>query len=302
MKHLFLASILTLTLLGCGDSQKNSEEELLDKELNEDFNEENKTKAISDSLIQTLNSIPSPIETAFQIQENGGEYHKSFLNLSSNQEGYNTATIQALNLGIYSADLAYINIYKSNDVIEYLTVVSKISQDLGIGKFFDMQAMGQLVKHDDNLDSLLQMTTDNFEMINKHLQEQEQSHLSVLMLTGGWLEGLHLINSVYIDKQSEQLRERIGEQKIVLNQLINLVKYFKDKNPTIDKLYTHLLELNTIFNQIKIERVESDEVEYITDDGLRIAVPKSSSKIIITDEQIKRIITLVHSTRTFITE
>ena len=302
MRHLFIGSILALTLLGCGESQSTSEDEQLDQELNEDLEDNNQSQAISDSLIQTLNSIPSPIETAYQIQENGGEYNKSFLNPTSNQENYNTTTVQALNLGIYSADLAYINIYKSNDVIEYLTVVSRISQDLGIGKFFDLQSMSQLVKHDDNLDSLLQMTTDNFEMINKHLQEQEQSHLSVLMLTGGWLEGLHLINSVYLENPSEQLRERIGEQKIVLSQLINLVKYFKDKNSIINDLYTQLLELNTVFNQIKIERIESNEVEYIFEDSLRIAVPKSSSKIIITDDQIKKIIRLVNSTRTFITE
>ena len=251
MRHLFIGSILALTLLGCGESHSTFEGEQLDLELNEDLEDNNQSQAISDSLIQTLNSIPSPIETAYQIQENGGEYNKSFLNPTSNQESYNTTTIQALNLGIYSADLAYINIYKSNDVIEYLTVVSRISQDLGIGKFFDLQSMSQLVKHDDNLDSLLQMTTDNFEMINKHLQEQEQSHLSVLMLTGGWLEGLHLINSVYLENPSEQLRERIGEQKIVLSQLINLVKYFKDKNSIINDLYTQLLELNTVFNQIK---------------------------------------------------
>ena len=302
MRHLFIGSILALTLLGCGESQSTSEDEQLDQELNEDLEDNNQSQAISDSLIQTLNSIPSPIETAYQIQENGGEYNKSFLNPTSNQENYNTTTVQALNLGIYSADLAYINIYKSNDVIEYLTVVSRISQDLGIGKFFDLQSMSQLVKHDDNLDSLLQMTTDNFEMINKHLQEQEQSHLSVLMLTGGWLEGLPLINSVYLEKPSGQLRERIGEQKIVLSQLINLVKYFKDKNSTINNLYSQLLELNTVFNQIKIERIESNEVDYIFEDGLRIAVPKSSSKIIITDDQITQIVTLVNSTRTFITE
>ena len=162
--------------------------------------------------------------------------------------------------------------------------------------------MSQLVKHDDNLDSLLQLTTDNFEMINKHLQEQEQSHLSVLMLTGGWLEGLHLINSVYKEKPSEQLKERIGEQKIVLDQLVSLLGHFKDKNPTITDLFNKLSELNAIFLEVKIERIESNEVEYIFEDGLRIAVPKSTSKIIITDEQISQIISLVNSTRNFITE
>ena len=302
MKDLFIGTVLALTLLGCGDSQTTSQDEDLDKELNDTVENETKSQAISDSLIQTLNSIPSPIETAFQIQENGGEYNKTFLNSVANQENYNTTTVQALNLGIYSADLAYINIYKSNDVIEYLTVVSRISQDLGIGKYFDLQSMSQLVKYDDNLDSLLQMTTDNFEMINKHLQEEEQSHLSVLMLTGGWLEGLHLINSVYMKKPSESLKERIGEQKIVLSQLVSLVKHFKDKNATINNLYSKLEVLSEIFSEIKIERTESNEVEYIFEDGLRIAVPKSSSKIIISDNQINQIITLVTSTRSFITE
>lgn len=302
MKHLFIGSILALSLLSCGDSKPTTQEDDLEKELNESVEEEENTQAISDSLIQTLNSIPSPIETAFQIQENGGDYNKTFLNSAGNQENYETTTVQALNLGIYSADLAYINIYKSQDVIEYLTVVSKISQDLGIGKFFDLQSMSQLVKHDDNLDSLLQLTTDNFEMINKHLQEQEQSHLSVLMLTGGWLEGLHLINSVYKEKPSEQLKERIGEQKIVLDQLVSLLGHFKDKNPTITDLFNKISELNAIFLEVKIERIESNEVEYIFEDGLRIAVPKSTSKIIITDEQISQIISLVNSTRSFITE
>jgi hypothetical protein len=302
MRHLFIGSILALTLLSCGDTKPTAMDDELDKELSSSMEEGTNDQAISDSLIQTLNSIPSPIETAFQIQENGGDYNKSFLNSVENQENYSTTPVQALNLGIYSADLAYINIYKSNDVIEYLTAVSRISQDLGIGKFFDLQSMSQLVKHDDNLDSLLQVTTDNFEMINKHLQQQEQSHLSVLMLTGGWLEGLHLINSVYLEKPSEALKERIGEQKIVLSQLVSLVSHFKEKDPIIKELYIKLEELNNLFEEVRIERTESDEVEIVIIDGLRMAVPKSTSQIIISDEQINQIIALVNSTRSFITE
>lgn len=303
MRHLFIGSILAFGLLSCGDKTPTTNGiDELDKELNSSIEEENNNESISDSLIQTLNSIPSPIETAFQIQENGGDYNKSFLNSVENQENYSTTSVQALNLGIYSADLAYINIYKSNDVIEYLTAVSRISQDLGIGKFFDLQSMSQLVKHDDNLDSLLQVTTDNFEMINKHLQEQEQSHLSVLMLTGGWLEGLHLINSVYLEKPSTPLKERIGEQKIVLTQLVNLVHHFEGKDQTISELYSKLVELNAVFEKVEIQRIESDEVEIVFVDGLRMAVPKSTSKIIISEDQINEIITLVNSIRTSITQ
>ena len=302
MKHLFIGSILALALIGCGESHPSVHAEDLDKELETVTEDEHTVTSINDSLMQTLNSIPSPIETAFQIQKSGGEYNKSFLNHTDNRENYLTATQQALNLGIYSADLAYINIYKSNDVLQYLTVVSRIAEDLGIGKFFDLQSMSELAKHDNNLDSLLQVTTDNFETINAHLQEQEQSHLSMLMLTGGWLEGLHLINSVYQDKPSEELKERIGEQKFVLGQIVMLVKYFKGKNSTISNLYSKLEELNKIYSQIEIKTIKSDKVDYIFEDGLRIAVPRSSSKVMITDAQVKEIIAKANSIRNFITE
>ena len=53
----------------------------------------------------------------------------------------------------------------------------------------------------------------------------------------------------------------------------------------------------------KIERSENDTVEIIMDAdlGIPIAVPQSTSTIVITDEHINKIITLVEETRNFIT-
>ena len=122
------------------------------------------------------------------------------------------------------------------------------------------------------------------------------------MLTGGWLEGLHLLNSVYLEKPSEALKERIGEQKIVLSQLVSLVAHYQEKDQTISELYSNLQELNAAFEKVKIERTESNEVEIVFVDGLRMAIPKNTSKIIISDDQINHIINLVDSTRSTITE
>jgi hypothetical protein len=299
MKQTILVGAFALGLLSCGTETHKSSIE--DDELNDvalDIEETSNLESnMSESLLQTLNSIPSPIETAFQIQENGGEYNKNYLNEAEKQDQYNTSSVQALNLGVYSADLAYINIYKSNDVLDYLGAVSRISEDLGIGEYFNLKALSQLVKHDDNLDSLLQMTTDNFEEINKHLQEEEQSHLAVLMLTGGWLEGLHLILEVFEEKPSQQLRERIGEQQVVLSQLVPLLTYYNEKNKTISDLHSKILILKDVYNGVEIKRTESDVVDYIFEDGIRIAVPRSSSEIIITDDQIREIKLVVNQTR-----
>ena len=301
-RNVLVIGILALSFFGCGgksdsdDGDKLREEQLLI--------DENLESAISDSLIQTLNSIPSPIETAFQIKENGIDYNSNYLNSPNNYDQYETSSILALNLGIYSADLAYCNIYESPDATSFLGAVYEVSKPLGLESHFDVDAMMDLMKSENsNLDSMLQVTTEKFEEINKQLQEDDRSHFSVLMLSGGWLEGLHLLTSVYQQNPSAALRERIGEQKIVLSQLISLISFYKDKDETVKKIYSNFSKLRDIYNEIKIERSKNDTVEIIMDAelGIPIAVPQGTSTIIITDDHINKIIALVKETRNFIT-
>ena len=303
IRNLFILSILAVSFFGCGDSptSNDSQDELTEEDL---LSEEKADASISDSLIQTLNSIPSPIETAFQIKENGVAYNANFLNSTDNYDQYETNSVLALNLGIYSADLAYCNIYESSDATSYLGAVYEVSKPLGLESHFDMEGMMELMKSENNnLDSMLQVTTEKFEDINKQLQEDEKSHFSVLMLSGGWLEGLHLLTSVYLANPSEAVKERIGEQKIVLSQLVSLIGFYKDKDQTIERVYTNFSKLGSVYDKIEIQRTGEDEVEIIMDPelGIPIAVPKSTSKIIINDDQINQILAIVSETRSFIT-
>ena len=304
-QHIFLGGVLVLLLLSCNknnssndDKSAISEKNILDNETTEI------TKvSISDSLIQTLNSIPSPIETAFQIKENGGEFNANFLNPSDKFDQYESSSVLALNLGIYSADLAYCNIYENKDATKYLGAVYEVSKPLGLESHFDFEGMMNLMKNDhSNLDSMLQITTEKFEDINKELQEENKSHFSVLMLVGGWIEGLHLLTSVYELNPSQPIKERIGEQKIVLSQLIGLVKFYKDKDDTILNVFNHLTHLSATYEGIKIMRSSNEEVEIVMDTELNIpvAIPKGTSMIIISDSEINEIIKNLNHIRTYI--
>ncbi len=304
MKRNVLAiGILALSFFGCGEKANSGDQKDQLSEIDL-LNDNKQNTAISDSLIQTLNSIPSPIETAFQIKENGVDYNGNYLNSPNNYDQYETSSVLALNLGIYSADLAYCNIYESPDATSFLGAVYEVAKPLGLESHFDVDAMMDLMKSENsNLDSMLQVTTEKFEEINKQLQEDDKSHFSVLMLSGGWLEGLHLLTSVYQQNPSEAVRERIGEQKIVLSQLVSLVSFYKEKDATINKVFSNFAKLGAIYDDIKIERSENDTVEIIMDAelGIPIAVPQSTSTIVITDEHINKIIALVEETRNFIT-
>ncbi len=78
-----------------------------------------------------LFSIPSPLQTAMLIQKTGSAYDKSILNTKENMNQYATDFSKALNLGIYGADLGYVNMYsKTQDAISYLAAVKKLSDDV----------------------------------------------------------------------------------------------------------------------------------------------------------------------------
>jgi hypothetical protein len=70
----------------------------------------------------------------------------------------------------------------------------------------------------------LLITTKNFNNINGYLQQQKRANLSILILTGGWLEALHITCQV-VEKNpnNDALKERIGEQKIILENIMLLL-------------------------------------------------------------------------------
>lgn len=282
-------------LYSCGSGSKPTSEEVL-AEL-DSINSKVEVPEIDPNVLSgIIQSIPSPLEVAFLVKEVGGEYNKTYLNSTENLHKYNSSYDKALNLGVYGADLAYANIFnKSQDGIFYLDAVTGLAQDLSIGQYFDVHILKELIKHNDNLDSLLLITTSNFEKINLYLQEQNRSQLSVLLLTGGWIEGLNLLCEVYNKNPNDELKERIGEQKIVLEQILQLLNYYNyDEN--IKVLVKQLAELDETYKQVTIEVVEG-EVTFEVVDGIMRVVDSSYSKVTVSDEQIKSITKSISLTR-----
>lgn len=284
----FIGVVLFSTLLyGCGSGSKPSSEEVL-AELDSINNDAEVPDIDPNVLSGIIQSIPSPLEIAFLVKEVGGEYNKTYLNSTDNLHKYNSSYDKALNLGVYGADLAYANIFnKSQDGIFYLDAVTGLAQDLSIGQYFDVNILKELIKHNDNLDSLLLITTSNFEKINMYLQEQKRSQLSILLLTGGWIEGLNLLCEVYNKNPNDELKERIGEQKIVLEQILQLLDFY-DYDENILVLSNQLKELNETYKAVNIEIVEG-EVTFEVVDGIMRVVDNSYSKVTVSTEQINAI-------------
>ncbi len=248
-----------------------------------------------------LEQIPSPLEISVLLKESGSKYNPSMLNSSTNLPKYNSNFKKALNLGIYGTDLGYTNIYGQNqDGIKYISSIKSLADELNIGQFFDVETIGRLATNSKNLDSLLLITTMNFNHINHYLQSQSRDNLSVLLLTGGWLEAMQITcQTAAKNPTNKELQEKIGEQKIILEQILLLFSFYKD-DANMAGLSTDLEQLKTAFDKININYTYKESTMEIVD-GIAVIKDNSSTTIDITQQNVDEIKAITDSIRTKIT-
>ncbi len=223
--------------------------------------------ADADLIEQIIQSIPSPIEMTMLMKESGVTYDRSMLNDYNNSDKYTTNYKKALNLGIYSTNLGFSNIYgKTQDAIHYLDAVQDLAEGLAIDQFFEYSTLKALAEKD-NLDELIQSTTRNFEKINNHLHEQNRDVISALLLTGGWIESTHLTTLIYSKSSGRSdiqsvLKEKIAEQKFVLERLMLLLDIYSSK-PQVPELLNSMEKLQDIYDDVEITTSGSGDMKVI---------------------------------------
>lgn len=253
-------------------------------------------QAQSVDVVQIVESIPSPIEVAFLVKDIGAEYKKSSMNATEKVDAYNTNYKKALNLGVYSADLGMANLYKKNqDAINYLNAIQKLADGLKIGQFFDSNTIKKLLQNDDNMDELLKQTNQNLEKINNSLAERKQDYLSILLVTGGWLEATHLMTTMQKEKPNAKLKERIGEQKIVLEEIMKGLEAHKTQQG-FAQLILDLKKLKAAFDQVTVTVTKGKDEMKLVDGQLQV-VSTTISTVNISDAALAAITAQVASIR-----
>jgi hypothetical protein len=287
--------LIVALLTACGSGKKTDEQAFL--EGLDSAKQEGPT--ISEAVIgDILQQIPSPLEISVLLKESGKKYNVSYLNSPDNLSKYNSNYKKALNLGIYGTDLGYTNIYEQNqDGVKYMASIKSLADGLNIGQFFDIETIGRLATNSKNLDSLLLITTQNFNNINHYLQTQSRSNLSVLLLTGGWLEAMHITcNVAGSDPNNKELQEKIGEQKVILENIILLLSFYKESDQNMASLLTDMEELKKVFDKVNITYTYKESTFEVVD-GVMVIKDNSTTTIDIKPENINDIRTLTSSVR-----
>ena len=293
MRIVMIGLVAGVLLAACGKGKKPDEQAFLNS-----LDSAKKGPSIDEEVISSiLQNIPSPLEISVLLKESGTKYNFSLLNSPDNLSKYNSNFKKALNLGVYGTDLGYTNIYQQNqDGIKYLSSIKSLANDLNIGQFFDIETIGRLATNSKNLDSLLLITTQNFNDINHYLQTQGRANLSVLLLTGGWLEAMQITCQVASkDPKNKELREKIGEQKIILEQIVLLYSFYKD-DENMASLLKDLEGLKAAFDKINITYTYKESTMEVVN-GVAVIKDNSTTTIDITDKDVQNINQIVNQIR-----
>jgi len=248
-----------------------------------------------------LFSLPSPFQIAELIKNTKATYNSDLINPSVNSSKYTSSDKQALNLGIYGADLGYINIYDQYaDAARYFSVIRGLTNNLNIMNSFTEEVFSAIEKNSTNKDSLMKIIADSYRNADSYLIDNERNDVAVLVLAGGWVEGLFLMTQNYKEQNSNEILLRIGDQKHPLNNLIELLKpYYGHKSEDYDLLVEQLAEMAMIYDGVDIKYTYIEPKVY---PNKKLTVINSTTETIINDYQLKAITEQVNKIRSQIVE
>lgn len=245
-------------------------------------------------------SVPTPNELFAVIKETGVLYDGSILNSPDNSEKYSSKKMQALNFGVYFADLAFASSFEENaSILGYFTTIKVLSDELGISNALDAaiyEKVDMSLENDDS-DSLLFLSNDAYFQAYSYLEENERGATLALIVLGGWIESLYIMTNLGEYEEGSNLVARIGDQKLTVGNLMGFMMKYQDDSNVLEVM-EELADIEELF--WSFDEVEGDDVS--TSQEGDIYVLSGGSTIMVSAEQYEKLKELVSELRNEIIE
>lgn len=240
--------------------------------------------------------MPSPLQIADMIRKSQAGYNKEMLNPVDHLSKYTESMKQALNLGVYGADLGYITMYENTpDALEYYKTVNQLADQLKITASFDPTLMKRFSDNIANKDSVLSLVGEAYRRSDNFLRESEQDHLAALILAGGWIESMYFALNTYKSKPTPEIATRIGEQKTTSAGLVKLLR--ECEKPEFAELITLLEALDAEYQKVEIKYTFAEPTN---DEGAKTTTIKGKTEVTISPELLTSLTEKVTAVRNYI--
>ncbi len=235
-----------------------------------DKNAENVSSIILDDEIDNVDELsertvyyrfPSPEDMLQYINREKLEYIPDLLNSDNNAKKYIGSSSQAINLGVYISELAYVIIFKKlNQASNYLSAVNYLSDELLISPTDNSDMENRVKRNLNNIDSLTVISRDAYNDMVEYLANTENEQTLALISTGAYIEALYLaFNQIEDFYPTSPLVKKIFEQKYALE---NLYLFLKENAGEDDEdILSDLKTIKSKFDQVDIVKKTKTEVK-----------------------------------------
>lgn len=240
--------------------------------------ESSDSKLDKESIEKTVRDVVYPLPTSYEVINMINKIEASYIlgltNPLANVDKYFTDKAQAINLGIYSADLSYASTYNmKQEVMNFMDASEKLIKELDITGAFNSEFVDEVEANLDNKDLLIELITESFYDTYEYLVKNNKEDLSLLVLSGSWVEAMYIScnvsNTVY---QNPELVKVIMHQKTALYKLVDLLvphaghesiqSVLDDLNPikavyeSVDEKGITQKQMDDIINQVEALRAK----------------------------------------------
>lgn len=239
--------------------------------------------------------IPSPDEMFAFIKDGGLSYNSELMNPVDNSTNYTDPKSQALNFGIYSADLAYTAAFEEyQESIKYFGAVRKLGDEVGVSSAFNEGMVTRIQNNLNVADSLVSITNDSYFKIIDYLEENEQGKSLAMIAAAGWLESVYIVvNSVKDFNAEDPSAERLADQKLIFDNLIEYMKQY-ESDEAVAATIKDMEAIGTVFENLQEVEVTSSE-----GNGGRMVLGggQTTTKTVLGKEQFEELKTKVNELR-----
>ncbi len=280
MKKNLLQFAALLVLASCGGDSADSDKAAISDSL--ETSSTNTTAAVADEGDDVV--LPSSMRIAGIFKRSGLKFIETSLNSLDNSKNYKTTYVKALNLGVYSADMAYCLLNKQYALSKnYLKGSKDIGGELGLNSAFEANNLAKRFENNMNQgkdDSLLSIISDLQLETDLVLEKSNNQHISTIIFTGAWIETLFSASQVY--KSGEQnIVPAIIEQVSLVDNILAVLEKQKNSETNISSLMESLSAIKTNFNSISaLKDKDLDELDYSKTTFNKEEITKLCEKII----------------------
>ncbi|HEY4788287.1 MAG TPA: hypothetical protein VIH57_19675, partial [Bacteroidales bacterium] len=175
----------------------------------------------------------------------------ALLNPISNEAGYLDNRSKAVNLGVYIADFAYVNLCQDKTyALTYFKVIRDLALKNNIYGCFNDALFNRIQDNLANNDSLVSISQEMYYNMSDILENANRQNMNALITSGVLIESIYLaVMNVNNDSEHQKNIQKILEQKQLFDnfyEFISLYKKDKDVKLELNRLDTLKKTLNKV--------------------------------------------------------